>query len=159
MPWELTIQHPNGHRLGSPKEVQAALSRVWVQLHWEIVPPLLEEIKDQPDHPVHQQIPTWDPETRRRASLPRTVGILEDEAFSFELYGIDDDPVEDFYLDVRGNGDPTPVLMQLKRQAGWSIKELATGRILDERQIRERWDNFRQMRDGATGQAGSEKPC
>jgi hypothetical protein len=120
MAWELTIQHPNGHRLGSPKEVQAKLSRVWPELEWHL-----------------------------QESAPRMVGVLEDEAFSFELYGLDDDPVEDFYLDVRGNGDPAPALMQLKTQAGLSIKELATDRILDERGIRERWANFRQMRDAS----------
>lgn len=121
MAWELTIQHPNGHRLGSPREVQAKLSRVWPQLEW------------------HVDLP----------ALPKTVGILETEAFSFELYGLDDDPVEDFYLDVRGSGDPTALLIQLKTQAGLSIKELATDRILDERQIRERWANFRRMRDAS----------
>src|SRR5262245_20191330 len=145
MPWELTVLHPHGHRLGSPKEVKAAISRAWPELQWEVLPPLLEEIKDQPDHPVHAQLPTWTPEMRRRAALPKTVGILETEAFSFELYGFEDDPVEDFYIDVRGNGDPTPALTRLKKEAGWSLKELATDRFLDDRQIRERWDNYRRL--------------
>ena len=123
MAWELTIQHPNGHRLGSPKEVQAKLSRVWPELDW------------------HAQ-----------DAAPRTVGVLETETLSFELYGLDDDPVVDFYLDVRGIGDPTALLMQLKKQGGFTIKEMATDRILDDRQLRERWDNFRQLRDGATAQ-------
>ena len=121
MAWELTIQHPNGHRLGSPGEVQAKLSRVWPELEW------------------HLDLP----------ALPKTVGMVEGDGFSFELYGLDDDPVEDFYLDVRGNGDPTPLLMQLKTQAGLSIKELATDRILDERALRERWENFRRIRDAS----------
>ena len=122
MAWELLIVHPNGHRLGSPREVKAKLVRVWPQLEW------------------HVDLP----------ALPKTVGMLEGEGFSFELYGLDDDPVQDFYLDVHGNGDPTPLLMQLKTQAGWSIKEVLTDRILDERQIRERWVNFRQLRDATT---------
>ena len=154
MPWELTVLHPHGHRLGSPKEVKSAISRVWPELQWEVLPPLLEEIKDQPDHPVHALLPTWSPEMRRRAALPKTVGILDVEAVSFEIYGVDDDPVEDFYVDVRGDGDPTPTLMRLKKTAGWSIKELAIDRFLDERQLRERWDNFRRMRDEAAGQPG-----
>ena len=125
MPWELTVQHPNGHRLGSPKEVTAALSRVWPELQWETLEP---------------------------PSPPMTVGILEDDSFSFEVHGFDADPVEDFYLDIRGNGDPTPLLMQLKTQAGLSIKELATGRLLDERQLRERWANYRQLSDASPAQ-------
>ena len=120
MAWELTIQHPNGHRLGSPKEVQDRLSRAWPQLEW------------------HAQ-----------EAAPKLVGVLEGEGFSLELYGLDDNPVVDFYLDVRGNGDPTPLLMQLKTQAGLSIKELATDRLLDERLLRERWANFRQLRDAS----------
>jgi len=121
MAWELTVLHPNGHRLGSPKEVQAKLSRLWPQLEW------------------HAQ-----------EARPRTVGVLESGAFSFELYGFDDDPVEDFYIDVRGNGDPTPLLLQLKTVAGLSIKEMATDRLLDERLLRERWTNFRELRDAST---------
>ena len=121
MAWELTILHPNGHRLGSPQEVQAKLSRLWPQLEW------------------HEQ-----------EARPKTVGVLEGDAFSFELYGLDDNPVEDFYIDVHGNGDPTPLLMQLKTVAGLSIKEMATDRLLDERLIRERWSNFRQLRDAST---------
>ena len=123
MAWELTIHHPNGHRLGSPKEVQSKLSRLWPQLEWHI---------DLP-------------------SPPKTVGMLEGDGFSFELYGFDDDPVEDFYLDVHGSGDPTSLLMQLKTPAGLSIKELATDRrLLDERQLRERWANYRQLSDAET---------
>jgi hypothetical protein len=120
MAWELTVQHPNGHRLGSPREVQTKLSRVWPDLEW------------------HDQ-----------EAAPRTVGVLETEAFSIELYGLDDDPVVDFYLDVRGDGDPTPVLMQLKAQGGLTIKELATDRLLDERLLQERWANFRRLRDAS----------
>src|SRR6185503_8677119 len=118
MPWELSVAHPNGHRLGSPKEVTTKLSRIWPALEWVLSPPLLEQIQDQPDHPFHKLIPTWSPEMRRRAALPKLVGALEGEGFSFEIFGLDDDPVEDFYLDVRGNGDPTPLLTQLKSQAG-----------------------------------------
>ena len=121
MPWELTVQHPNGHRLGHPKEVQAKLSRVWPQLEWHV-----------------------------QDAAPKTVGVLETETLSFELYGFEDDPVQDFYIDVRGNGDPTPMLMQLKTQGGLTLKELATDRILDERQLRERWAGFQRMRDEAS---------
>lgn len=110
MAWELTVRHSNGHRLGSPKEVMAALSRALPELQWH-----------------------------ERETLPRTVGCLEDGGFSLEIYGLDDDPVEDFYLDVRGGGDPIPTLMRLKTQARWSIQELALGRSLDEAQMRERW--------------------
>jgi hypothetical protein len=127
MAWELTIQHPNGHRLGSPKEVQAKISRVWPQLEWHV-----------------------------QEAAPKTVGVLDTESVSFELYGLDDDPVEDFYIDVRGDGDPTPLLLQLKKQGGLTIKELATQRILDDRQLQERWENYRQLRDGAKArQSGS----
>jgi len=153
MPWELSVAHPNGHRLGSPKEVKAKLSRVWPQLEWETAPPLLEQIQEDPEHPVHALLPTWSAEMRRRAALPKTVGMLEGASFSFEIFGLDDDPVEDFYLDVRGNGDPTPTLMQLKSQVGWVLKELATDRILDQRQLQERWANFLRMRDDALGRA------
>jgi hypothetical protein len=144
MAWELNVVHANGHRLGSPKEVMAAISRALPDVGWEVVPPLLEQIKDDPDHPVHAQLPTWSEEARRRAALPKTVGCLEGDGFSFEIYGIDDDPVEDFYIDVRGGGDPIAALMRLKTQHRWSIKEVALNRPLDESQLRERWDAHRR---------------
>lgn len=148
MAWELTIVHPNGHRLGSPKEVMTALLRAWPELEWVVVPSLVEQIQDQPDHPLHAALPTWSPETRRRAALPTTAGVVEGDDFSFEVTGIDYDPVEDLYLDVRGNGDPAPMLLRIKSQCGWSLKEMATDlRLLDERTLRERWGNFRRLRD------------
>src|SRR4030095_13442518 len=80
MPWELILQHHNGPRLGRAKEEQAKLSRLWPRLEW------------------HVDLP----------APPRTVGMLEAEGFSFELYGLDVDPVEDCYLDGHGNRAPTP---------------------------------------------------
>lgn len=146
MAWELSVVHPNGHRLGRPKEVMAAISRALPDLQWVELPPLLEEIKDQPDHPLHQILPMWTAEQRRRAALPRTVGTLEGEGFAFEVYGFEDDPVEDFYLDVSGDGEPTPTLMKLKTGTRWAIKELAIDRFLDEAQMRERWATFLERR-------------
>ena len=146
MAWELTIAHTKGHRLGSPNEVVAALAAVWPDLEWIVNPPLLEQIQDDPEHPVHRQLPTWSFEQRRRAARPTTVGVLEGEALSFEITGIDDDPVEELYLDVRASTDPSPLLMQLKTRNGWTLKEMATDRRLqDEAQIRERWENFRRL--------------
>jgi hypothetical protein len=43
--------------------------------------------------------------------------------------------------------------MRLKKDAGWSIKVPATDRFLDERQLRERWDNFRRNGDETVGRA------
>jgi len=143
MPWELALVHPNGHRLGSSNEVKATLSKAWPQLQWKVVPSLLERIKDQPDHPYHALIPKWDAETRRRAGLPRTIGSLEGEGFSLEVFGIDENPVQDLDLEIRGSGDPISALFQIRTLAGWSIKELATGRFLDERQAKDRWTQFR----------------
>jgi len=146
MAWELSIVHPNGHRLGRPKEVMAALSGALPELEWVELPPLLEEIQGQPDHPLHKVLPGWSAEQRRRAGLPRTVGSFEGEGFSLEVYGLEEDPIEDFYIDVHGDGDPTPTLRLLKTRTRWAVKELATDRFLDETQLRERWAAFLDRR-------------
>ena len=92
-----------------------------------------------PDHPFHKLIPTWSAESQRRAALPRTVGIFEGESISIEIFGIDEDPVVDLNLEVRGSGDPVPSLMRLSSLLHWSIKELATDRVLDEVRAKESW--------------------
>ena len=153
MPWDLVIVHPNGHRLGRPNEVKAMLARAWPQVQWQILPPLLERIKNQPDNPFHALIPTWSAEMRQRAALPRTVGALEEELCSFEIFGIDEDPVQNLDVEVRGRGNPIPTLLRLQSLLRWSIRELATGRFLDEREAQNRWTEFTKNQDAAIDQA------
>jgi hypothetical protein len=74
------------------------------------------------------------------------VGSFEGEGFSLEVYGLEEDPIEDFYIDVHGDGDPTPTLRLLKTRTRWAVKELATDRFLDETQLRERWAAFLDRR-------------
>lgn len=145
MAWELTLVHPHGHRLGSPNEVKTAIAKAWPDLDWMEFPSLMEQIQDQPEHPAHAEMASWSAEQRRRAALPTTVGVLETGTISLEVSGIDDDPVHELYVDVRGDGDPTAILLRIKSEIRWSIKELLTDRFLDERTIRERWDNFRRL--------------
>ncbi len=64
MPWELTIRAPNTSRLVIGKRSSSGSRLPFPRFAGFEEPPLLEQIKDMPDHPFHALIPTWPEETR-----------------------------------------------------------------------------------------------
>ena len=57
----------------------------------------------------------------------KTQAVFEGEDFSVLLYGFDAEPLAAIHAEVRGGGDPHPVLTALCRGNGWVATDDATG--------------------------------
>ena len=66
MPWEVTIRRSKDEPLGVRDDVVNRISKAIPGITWIEEPPLLERIKDMPDHPFHALIPTWPEETKAK---------------------------------------------------------------------------------------------
>jgi hypothetical protein len=53
--------------------------------------------------------------------------VFEGEEFSIVLYGFNAEPLSAIHAEVRGGGDPNPVLTALCRENGWVAIDDATG--------------------------------
>lgn len=148
MPWDVTIHHPNDEALGPRDEVIKLVSAAVPAITWFEEPPLLERIKDMPDHPFHELIPTWPEETRASFARSTTLGDFESDDFSIRLYGFETVPVKAIHLEIRGNGNPLPFIAAICLPSGWIAVDCSNGQTLDfSSRSASGWERFREYRD------------
>jgi hypothetical protein len=152
MPWEVTISSPHGEPLGDRDAVVKRISTAVPNIMWIEEPPLLERIKDMPDHPFHALIPTWPEETRTSFSRAKLLAELDAEDLSIQLYGFETQPIASLNVEVRGAGNPVPALAALCIPNGWIAIECAHGTLVDLRSnAASGWEAFGEYRDRAIG--------
>src|SRR5262249_19638291 len=131
MPWELTIRRPGGEPLGNRDEVIRAMSTALPAIDWVEEPPLLEQIKDMPEHSFHKLLPTWPAETREHFARPRLRGDYDAGEFVIQFFGFEAQPIVFLLAEVRGNGNPLPPLAKLCSVTGWAAMEAGTTQPID----------------------------
>src|SRR5438105_2693749 len=110
MPWEITIRKQDGGPIGNRDEVIQRISAAVPSMQWWEEPSMLDRIKTMPDHPFHALIPTWPEATRANFSIAHLNAELSENDLSIRLYGFESDPITSVHAEVRGNGDPTPMI-------------------------------------------------
>lgn len=153
MPWEVTIKKANDEALGSQQEVIDRIKAAIPTIQWWVEPPMMEKIKDMPDHPFHKLIPTWSAETQAYMSKPHLRGALENGELYIEFQGFEQDPVRFINLEVRGNGNPMPPLAAICLPSGWMVIDLENNEVDLAAGDAASWESFRQYRDHAIGKA------
>jgi hypothetical protein len=150
MPWEVTIRRADGSSLGDRGEVVRRISEAVSAMTWVEEPPFLERIKDMPDHPFHALIPTWPEEVRASFSRPKLYGDFEGDRFSIRVYGFEGQPISAVNAEVRGDGNPMPVLAALCLPNGWVAIDNRSGQPVElSGGAAAGWEEFRQYRDRA----------
>ena len=150
MPWELTIRTRTGDPLGEREAVVKLISAAVPGMNWIDEPPLLERIRDMPDHPFHALIPTWPEETRASFARSRLLGDFDAGEFSVRLYGFEAQPIAAVYVEVRGNGNPVPLLAAICIPNGWVAIDGTDGQPVDlAGEAANGWARFREYRDDA----------
>lgn len=148
MPWEVTIQGPNDSALGDRETVVKLISSAIPEMQWSEEPPLLERIKDMPDHPFHALIPTWPEETRASFARSKLYGDMETGELSIRLYGFEDQPISSVCVKIRGNGNPVPLLAAICNPNGWFATDDGDGQRIDlAGESAKGWESFRDYRD------------
>jgi hypothetical protein len=74
-----------------------------------------------PEHSFHSLLPTWPEETRAYFSQPHLRGDYFDGDLSIRLYGFEAEPLKCVHVEVRGNGNPLPVLAAICVGHGWVV--------------------------------------
>jgi hypothetical protein len=150
MPWELTIRATNETSLGDRETVVKRISAAVPGIEWIEEPPLLEQIKDMPDHPFHALIPTWPESTRASFSRSKLLGIFDAAELSMRLYGFEAQPIRSVCAEVRGNGDPLPLLAAICNPNGWCATDDRDGQQIDlTAESAKGWEWFRDYRNRA----------
>ena len=163
MPWEIRIHKPDGVSLGCRAEVVQCIATAVPAIEWIEDPPLLEQIKDMPDHPFHRLLPTWPEETRAYFSRPHLRGDYRGGDLSIQLYGFEAEPLTCVHAEVRGNGNPVPVLAAICRRNGWVVVDAVEKTPVDlTAASAPQWEQFRQYRDRVirdlSGSQGGAEP-
>ena len=148
MPWEVTIRHSKDKTLGVRDDVVNRISKAIPGMKWIEEPSLLERIKSMPDHPFHSLIPTWPEETRASLSRSQLLGDFEADEFSVQLYGFESKRLKAVHLEIRGEGNPLPLIAAICVPNGWIAVDDSTSQPLDlGSEAASGWDKFREYRD------------
>jgi hypothetical protein len=150
MPWEVSIKKPD-KPLGSREEVISLMTAAVPTIQWIVEPPLTDRIKDTPNHPFHKLLPTWDESTRTHMSTSHLHGIFSDGRVHIRFFGFEQtEPMTWINSEIRGNGNPIPVLAAICIPNGWIAVDFCENKQIDLASAdSSSWDAFRQYRDDA----------
>jgi hypothetical protein len=152
MPWEVMIRKPREEPLGCRAEVVRWIATAVPAIEWVEDLPLLDQIKDMPEHSFHSLLPTWSEETRAYFSRPHLRGDYFAGPLSIRLQGFEAEPLKSVHVEVRGNGNPLPVLAAICVVHGWVAIDSDAGTPVDlTAGAAWGWEQFRQYRDRAIG--------
>ena len=158
MPWEVTIRGADDKPLGDRASVVKLISTAVPAMEWYEEPPLLERIKDMPDHPFHALIPTWTEETRASFTRSKLYGDLDAGEFSIRLYGFESQPIASVCAEIRGNGNPVPLLAAICNLNGWFATDDRDGQRIDlGSESAKGWESFREYRNQVIRGAASNE--
>lgn len=147
MPWEVTIRRADGAPLGELAAVRQQITAAVPAVQFHREPSGLEKIAaaraaglEFPD--VIRQHLEQRPATERAE--------FEGDGFSVVLYGFEAQPLSAIHAEVRGDGNPAPVLAALCRPHGWVAVDEASGQPLElGASAAAEWEAFRAYRDRA----------
>ncbi len=113
-------------------------------------PPPLEQLQESDYEPLGPAV-----EVRQRiaALLPgvdwtdTSWGIYEGDGFSIE-FNVDDDPIGNMMLHIRGGSDAISALVTICQSNSWSALDCSTSEFLDlQNPSHEEWAGFQAIRD------------
>jgi hypothetical protein len=156
MPWGVWIVRPDGAALGSREEVTGRIMASWPEVNWHEEPSLMDQISDAPNHPMRPLIASWSEAQRARFSRRKLRGRLVSGGLSVELFGFESEPLASIGTEIRGAGNPTPLLARLCLDNGWAIKDEASQALVDlSAGVSLQWEQFCRHRDEAIQRGAS----
>lgn len=149
MPWEITIINGttvDRQPLGTREHVIDALAAA--------VPGL--ELQ-RPPMPPKEMLEMMPPAVRDAMARPKLEADFENEEYSIQFYTSDTPTIDWINAEVRGDGDPLPVLHSICSDTGWSVIDVAENVVVDLTTAdAASWNSFRKWRDKALRQITAE---
>jgi len=146
MPWEVTIRRADGAPLGELATVRQQIAAALPALQFHREPSGPEKMAaahaagvEFPDI-IRQQL-------ERQPATERAE--FEGDGFTVVLYGFEARPLTAIHAEVRGGGNPVPVLAALCRPHEWQAVDDASGRPGELGGAAAGWAAFRAYRDRA----------
>ena len=124
MPWEVTIRRPDGEPLGDLPAVRAGIEAAVPGMQFFRQPSGADRIAAARARGI--EFPDVIRESFERQPA-KTQAVFEGDGFSILLYGFNAEPLTAVHAEVRGGGDPHPVVTALCRSNGWVATDDATG--------------------------------
>ena len=149
MPWEVTIINGTiAHRqpLGNREQVIKALAAAVPGLDLQ-----------RPPTPPKELLELMPPAVREAVARPKLEADFEGGEYSIQFYTSDIPKIDWINAEVRGDGDPLPVLQSICSDTGWSVIDVAENAIVDKTTTdAASWTAFRQWRDKGLQQIKAE---
>lgn len=147
MPWEVTIRRSDHSSLGDREEVRGQIIASLPGIRFYREPSGADKIAAARATGVEF------PDIIRRHLEQRPAverAEFRGEGFSVLLYGFECQPLLVVHAEVRGDGNPVPVLAALCCPNGWVAIDDTSRQPVDlKRDSAAGWEAFRQYRDGA----------
>ena len=149
MPWEVTIRSAENTALGTPEELRQQITTSVPAFEFYREPSGVEKIEAARASGVAFPQVIRESIERQPASVRAE---YEGEGISILLYGFED-PTREINVEIRGMGNPLPVLANICQPNGWVAIEDATGNEIDlSSNDAQDWESFQKYRDLAIRQ-------
>jgi hypothetical protein len=147
MPWEITIRRSDGSPFGDFPTVRHQIITALPAVTFQRLPSGLERIAAARAAGVEF------PEVIRQhfeGQPAAEQAEFEGDGFSLELYGFEAQPLSAIHANIRGNGNPVPVLAALCRPHDWLAIDDAGGKPIDLTGAEAAgWESFKAYRNRA----------
>ncbi len=153
MPWDITILNyagnppasyyaagrPEPEPLGTHDEVVRAIREAVPELEWGTSGGLPPEV-----------LAKFSPETAALMAKPKLHAVYDTDELYLNLYGFEQEPMKYVCGEVRGQGNPVPLLARLCAARNWSVMSGTDGSFVDlAAAAAPQWDGFQAYRDRA----------
>lgn len=147
MPWEVTIRRADGSALGDVESVQQQIVTAVPEMKF------YREASGPEKIAIARAQGVEFPEVilRHFESMPAKLGaVFQGDMFTVSLYGFEAVPMQMIHAEIRGDGNPVPVLAALCLPCGWVAVDDASGQTVDlAGATASGWESFRAYRDQA----------
>jgi hypothetical protein len=128
MSWDLTVRSAGGS-IGRLSEVRQTLARIFPEARFGSEPSGVEKVRAAEAQGI--KFPSFIRENM--LSQPAKHGAeFETESVSLRFHFGSEDIVREIAIEVRGAGDPFPLLRQLVGLHGWQVVDDSSGEVLTE---------------------------
>lgn len=121
MPLETVIRRPDGCPLGSRSAVIAAVTMAFPHSEWHERLASIESILADTDPMSLETFLSFSTEMRFAMNQQRTECTVKCQGATLELYGFDQEPVQEIQMNIRGLALPIRDFDHLTRMTGWVV--------------------------------------